>query len=147
MSRALAYGVGLGFLALVAAPGFGSPDDDSYPLSTYPMFARARGKPWLDFVEGLDAKGEAVHLEPRLVASDEVMQAAASVRRAVAGGPLTLAPFCEDIAARVARSPAHTEVLAVRIVGARFDPLRYFVEGPTPEERLEHFRCPVARPR
>src|SRR4051812_38911597 len=114
MSRALAYGLGLGLVALVAAPGFGSPDDDSYPLSTYPMFARARGKPWLDFVEAVSADGKAVHLEPRLVASDEVMQAAASVRRAVAGGPLTLAPFCAGIAERVAASAADTQLSEVR---------------------------------
>ncbi|MDB4991492.1 MAG: hypothetical protein JWN04_6670 [Myxococcaceae bacterium] len=145
MSRALAYGFGLGLLALVIAPALGSPDDDSYPFSTYPMFARDRGKPWLDFVEGVDARGDAVHLPPALVASDEVMQAAASVRRAVSAGPAGLVPFCAQIAARVAASSDAQSVREVRIVGARFDPVRYFVEGPTPEGRVEHFRCAVVR--
>ena len=145
MSRLLAYGFGLTVVALVASPGFQHPDDDSYPLSTYPMFARTRGKPWLDFVEGVDERALAVRLPPRVVANDEVMQAAASVRRAVGQGPAGLAPFCTSIAARVAESRELTQVRKVRIVGARFDPLRYFVEGPAPEERSLHWQCDVPR--
>jgi hypothetical protein len=146
MSRLLAYGFGLGLVALVAAPGFGAPDDDSYPLSTYPMFARARDKPWLSIAEGVDDGEHAVRLSPATIANDEVMQAAATVRRAVAAGPAALAALCDTIATRVADDSSYLRVRAVRIVSARFDPVRYFTDGPTPEERNEHFRCPVSRP-
>lgn len=146
MSRVLAYGFGLGLLALVAAPGFGDPDDDSYPLSTYPMFARARDKPWLSIAEGLDGSGQSVRLSPSIVANDEVMQAAATVRRAVAGGPPALLALCQTIASRIADDGSYQSVSFVRIVSARFDPVRYFVDGPVPEERSEHIRCPVGRP-
>jgi hypothetical protein len=146
MSRLLAYGFGLGLVALVASPGFGDPEQDSYPLSTYPMFARARGKPWLSIAEGVDTSGRAVRLSPATVANDEVMQAAATVRHAVQAGPPALLELCSAIAARVADEPAYQAVREVRIVSARFDPLRYFTEGPTPEERSEHYRCSVSRP-
>lgn len=145
MSRLLAYGFGLGVVALTASPGFRPPRRDSYPLSTYPMFARARDKPWLSFVEGVDARGAAQRLPPALVAHDEVMQVAATVRRAVEAGPAALAPFCAGIAARVAASPDARDVVLVRIVRAQFDPIRYFVEGPTPEAREVHAECPAAR--
>lgn len=146
MSRWLAYGFGLGVVALVASPGFGDPDRDSYPLSTYPMFARARGMPWLSIAEGVDGSGQPVRLAPGTVANDEVMQAAATVRHAVQAGPPALLALCGGIARRVADEPAYRAVREVRIVSARFDPLRYFTEGPTPEERSEHIRCSVSRP-
>lgn len=147
MSRLLAYGVGLSLVALTAAPGFGSVDDDSYPLSTYPMFARPRGKPWLDVAEGVDAADRPVRLAPTLVGHDEVMQVAATVRRAVRAGPAALAPLCEGIAQRAAADSDYRHVVQVRIVGARFDPVRYFVDGPTPEDRFVHLTCAVPRPR
>ena len=146
MSRLLAYGFGLGVVALSASPLLRDPDRDSYPLSTYPMFARPRGKPWLSIVEGLDARGAAVRLSPELVANDEVMQAAATVRRAVQGGPVALARLCGEVAARVASDGEYAAVREVRVVAARFDPLRYFSEGPEPEARTEHHRCAVPRP-
>jgi hypothetical protein len=145
MSRLLAYGIGLGLVALVAAPGLGDPLDDSYPLSTYPMFARPRGKPWLSIAEGVDERGEPVRLTPALVAHDEVMQAAATVRRAVQAGAPALAQLCQGIAQRLVGEPDYQSVREVRIVTARFDPLRYFTHGPEPEERNEHFRCAVKR--
>jgi hypothetical protein len=146
MSRLLAYGFGLGLVALVAAPGLGDPDDDSYPLSTYPMFARARDKPWLSIAEGVDDNGQAVRLSPAIVANDEVMQAAATVRRAVAAGPPALAALCHTIAVRVGQDVSYRRVRQVRIVSARFAPVAYFVDGPVPEQRSEHFLCAVSRP-
>jgi hypothetical protein len=144
MSRLLAYGFGLGMVALVAAPGFGDPADDGYPLSTYPMFARPRGKPLLSFVEGLTDSAP-VRLPPEVVAHNEIMQAAATVKRAVRAGPEALEQLCTRIAADVSLAPEYTRVHALRIVSARFDPVRYFTEGPAPEERQEHYRCPVRR--
>jgi hypothetical protein len=143
MSRWLAYGFGVGMVALVAAPGFGDPDADSYPFSTYPMFARPRDKPWLTIAEGVDAQGRALRLPPSVVAHDEVMQAAATLRRAVQGGPVALERLCAHIAGELQRDAAHGSVRQVRIVGARFDPLRYFSEGPLPEAREVYFACPV----
>jgi hypothetical protein len=145
MSRALAYGFGLGLLAAVLAPAFASASWDSYPLSTYPMFARPRGRPLLYFVEGLDGQGAPVRVAPELVATQEVMQAAATVRRAVQGGPRSMERLCERVASRIAETPSERAIVQVRIVGARFDPLRYFSVGPEPEKRTEQLRCDVRR--
>ena len=146
MSRLLAYGLGLGIVALSAVPGFRDPDEDSYPLSTYPMFARPRGKPRLSIVEGVDTAGAAVRLSPELVVvHDEVMQAAATVRRAVRDGVPALQRLCAEVAGRTANDPDYQNVQTIRVVTARYDPVRYFSEGPEPEEREEHFRCAVPR--
>lgn len=146
MSRLLAYGFGLGMVALTASAGLRAPRDDSYPLSTYPMFARPRGKPLLRYVEALDADGRATRIPPELVAHDEVMQAVVTVRRAVEGGPEAMSALCARIAHAVRADPAYAQAQTLRLVGARFDPLRYFSEGPVPEEQIEHFRCSVPRP-
>jgi hypothetical protein len=148
MSRALAYGFGLGLTVLVAAPGFGDPNWDSFPLSTYPMFARPRSRPLLYFAEGVSRDGARHRLAPSFVANDEVMQATASVRRAVSAGPDAMRALCSQIAERVASSaPAEGAIVEVRLSSARFDPVRYFSHGPEPVERTTHDRCDVRRPR
>ena len=127
------------------APLLAEESYDSYPFSTYPMFARPRIKPLLYFVEGAERRGDSVRLPPEFVAGEEVMQAAASVRRAVEGGADTMQRLCERVALRVAESEReeHRGLRRVRIVGARFDPLTYFTSGPEPESRTEHFTCEV----
>lgn len=145
MSRLVAYVFGLGLVAATAAPGFGDPGKDSYPFSTYPMFARPRGKALVYFAEGINGPGAAVRIRPELVANDEVMQASQSIRRAVFAGGRTLALFCDRIALRVLAAPEHADVLTIQIVGARFDPLKYFDVGPEPQEREVHQRCLVPR--
>jgi hypothetical protein len=159
MSRALAYGFGLGLTVLVAAPGFGDPNWDSFPLSTYPMFARPRSMPLLYFAEGATRDGGRHRLSPSLVANDEVMQATASVRRAVSAGPDAMQALCRQIAERVAAArpaegrrraldggSAGAAIVEVRLSSARFDPVRYFSHGPEPVERTTHERCDVPGP-
>lgn len=145
MSRLLAYAFGTGLVAAVAAPGLRDPSDDGYPLSTYPMFARPRGKPLLNFIEGVDARGEPVRLPPELVANQEVMQAAATVRRAVQAGARGMLRLCERVAERVAVDERFHAVVEVRIVAARFDPVRYFTVSAEPESRNVRVSCSVER--
>lgn len=143
MSRLLAYGFGLGLVALVVAPGFGSPEADSYPLSTYPMFARRRDKPWLQYAEGIDGHGRSVRIAPELVANGEVMQAAATVRRAVEAGEPAMSELCREIARRATH--AGLALREVSIVSARFDPIGYFVDDAKPEYKEALSRCTVTR--
>ena len=145
MSRPVAYGFGLGLTLLVASPLLREPNADSFPLSTYPMFARKREKPLLYFVEGVSKKREASRLPPSLLANTEVMQAASRVRRAVNAGEQAAAEFCAEVAERVRASRKHKAIVEVRIVGTRFDPIAYFEQGPEPEERFEVTRCRVRR--
>jgi nucleotide-binding universal stress UspA family protein len=145
VSRPVAYVFGLGLTLLVASPLLRDPSDDSYPLSTYPMFAKKREKPLFYFVEGLNKKREAERLPPALVANAEVMQAAARVRRVVRAGEAATSEFCKEVAARVRESRKHRDIVEVRIVGARFDPVAYFERGPEPEDRFDVARCRVKR--
>jgi hypothetical protein len=145
VSRALAYGFGLGLIVAVASPAFGDPPRDSYPLSTYPMFSQKRRAPLLYFAEGVTAGGRPVRLPPDIVANTEVMQAVASVKRAVLGGEEASEQFCAAAAKRVAASADHAEVVRVELVGAVFDPIAYFVNGAEPAERTVHHRCSVPR--
>ena len=147
MSRWLAYVVGLGTVVATASPAFFPDQPDSYPLSTYPMFSRPRDKPTVFFVEGLDAAGEGVRLPSALVASQEVMQTAVTVRRAIQAGEPAISELCAEVARRVAASREHAQVRAVRLVSARFDPVRYFTVGRAPESLTEHRRCSVGSER
>lgn len=143
MSRVVAYGWGLGLVLLTVSPALrDARAGDSYPLSTYPMFAAARERPLVYFAEGVTASGNEVRLEPALLGSDEVMQAAATVRRAVQAGGQRPRELCRQIAARIAKR-GEPEVKRVRLVDARFDPVAYFVDGPEPSEKNVHAQCKV----
>lgn len=126
----------------VLAPMFRSPAVDSFPLSTYPMFARDRGdEAWLDTVVGRDDGGAIVRLSPELISgSDEPVLAAASVSRALTAG--TAETLCHRVAARVADS-GRDEVQVVEVVSERHDLDRY--EPDRPRERRSHLRCAVPR--
>jgi hypothetical protein len=141
MSRLLAYGFGLGLVALVASPGFGDPRWDSFPLSTYPMFARPRRMPVLYFSEGIDARGARRRLPPELLANEEVMQATARVRSAVAAGPEASGALCREIAGRALEHPDYSGLVAITLVSARFDPVAYFTRSTEPHEHTVHQRC------
>jgi hypothetical protein len=144
MSRFVEYGYGLGLVLLVLLPGFFDPNWDSFPLSTYPMFARPRRMPLLYFAEGTNQSGQRQRLPPELVANSEVMQAAATVRRAVQAGPEARAALCAEIARRARAEEAHSALFEVRLISARFDPVGYFRDGPVPRERTVHEHCLAA---
>lgn len=146
VERLWAYLVGFGMLGAVAAPGFGPPGADSYPISTYPMFARPKAKTLLSFAEGVDALDRPTRLPPELVANDEPMQAAHTVRLAIRGGPERREQLCQRIAERVAQNPELAAVVRVRLVQGRFDSVGYFLGQSEPEHRAIHRECLVRRP-
>src|SRR6185503_17432588 len=100
--RLLAYVLGLGTPLAVLSPLFFSGTADSFPLSTYPMFARARGQPTLYTVVARAASGREYRLPPALLGTKEVLQAKVLIQRSVEAGPEAVARLCEDTAARVA---------------------------------------------
>jgi hypothetical protein len=141
MSRALAYTVSAVVLGAVISPALQAEPRDSYPLSTYPMFSQRRTAPVLYFAEGVDANGKRSRLPPEFVANDEVMQAAAVVKRAVTDGEEASERLCAQIAERARASSTHAGVVRVELVGAKFDPVGYFVNGGEPLERDVHAGC------
>lgn len=141
------YVVGLGVVIAAALPAFRPAQHDSFPLSTYPMFARKIDKPQLSFVERIDERRGAHRLDPELVASDEVMQSYRTIKRAVRQGPEAAEALCRTIARRVAKHEQGKREVRLRIVRARFDPVAYFVSDAEPEEREVIASCTAGRKR
>jgi hypothetical protein len=138
--RLLAYVLGLGMPLAVLSP-LVSGAADSFPLSTYPMFARARGQPTLYTAVARGVSGREDRLPPALLGSKEVLQAKVLIQRSVEAGPEALAQLCEDTAARVAAAPAFVEAHSIAIVARQYDPLDYFVKGPAPLAEQLLFEC------
>lgn len=147
MTRPVAYVVGMGLAALVAAPAFGNPPRDSFPLSTYPMFSSRRAMPVLEQVVAVERNGATRPVPPQLIVNDEVMQAAVTVRQAVHRGPAAVATLCRHIATQMGNAPRYEDVVLIEIVSARYDPILYFTEAPEPVERVRRHACPVHAPK
>lgn len=147
MSQAVRSLLGVALVLATAAPLLRDARHDSFPFSTYPMFARVLTRPLLTYAEGLTRSGRAVRLPPELVANDEPMQAMRTLKLTAKEGEQALEQLCGAIAERTARSPAHRQVLRVRIARASFDPLRYFeTDAPAPEQE-SLVECRVKRRR
>jgi hypothetical protein len=128
VNRLYAYAVSVAFLGAVAAPGLGDVNDDGYPLSTYPMFARQRAR--VNDVTGAFAvwkDGRRVALPPRLVANGEAMLAVATLHRALAAGRVATRALCGALAARVAstRDAELAGASRIEIVTQRVDSIDF----------------------
>jgi hypothetical protein len=126
------------------APVFRDAGDDSFPFSTYPMFARTLDTRWLLFAEGV-GKRVTQRLGPELVANDEPMQAMRTLKLAHRQGQPALDRLCGRIAERVAASQALVSVKRVRITRGLFDPIAYFEVLAEPVKREVLVECRVRR--
>lgn len=120
-------------VAALAPIGFAH---DSFPLSTFPMFSRAR--PLLvtiDRVMEVDAQGERP-VPPSVVASGEVLQAKVAIARATSrpGGAKAL---CSAVASRLVGRSEGTELLVVRDEL----PVPDYLEHNEPKKRTVLARC------
>ena len=140
--RLFAYGIGLGATAVVLSPLL-SGAADSFPVSTYPMFARPRGQPVLYAMVATARDGTARRVPAALVASGEVLQTKVLIQRSVEGGPEAMRALCEATAAKLAATGGEDAPAFVDVVRRRYDPIAYFTSGPTPIEQERLFRCPV----
>lgn len=147
MQRLYSYAFAAGLLGLTLAPAFRSFTDDSYPFSTYPMFARDRREACLSHVVGVDASGRSRSLPPRVIVNEEITQAQAIVQAAVGRGRRARRELCARVAARVAASdePEFAGVERVEIVTACYDPVAYFVAGAEPLSSKRRAACEPRR--
>lgn len=133
------------FLVAVALPLLRDPHEDSFPLSTYPMFGEPRATTLtMDYALGVTATGERRTLSPRLAGTGEVLQAYALFERAVHGPRVELQRLCTELAARVAGDPDYRDVVAIRIVTGTHDAVDYLVRHRIGTER-DRIRCVVRR--
>jgi hypothetical protein len=143
-SRAFALLASGALIGATLSPLARAPADDGFPLSTYPMFARARPTlVTMSYPLGVTADGGRRYLSPALIGTGEVLQALAIVERA-AGRPAELPKLCEAIARRVAVRPAYADVVAIRVVTGWHEAVELLVRDRIGTE-IERARCAVPR--
>jgi hypothetical protein len=115
-------------------------DRDSFPLSTFPMFAADIERTQsVDTAVAVDAAGAVIRLTPAEIGGTTVVnQAASVVTTAIVGG--RAGDLCTTIAGRVGGQPG---AAAVEVVTERYDAVRWFDGDRTPIDRIVHARCPV----
>jgi hypothetical protein len=145
IQRCIGLAVGLGATAAVISP-LARMDADSFPISSYPMFARPRGQPTLFAAIARAADGSERRLPPSAVGSSEVLQTKVLIQRSVEQGPEATRALCRGIAERVAASPEAAGLRSIEIVRRRYDPIAYFVSGPEPLEQERLDGCKLPRP-
>jgi len=146
--RLRAYIVSAIVLGAMALPAFRLPDDDGFPLSTYPMFSHRRGRV-NEVTSALAVMADAheTRVPPRYVANAESMQAFYTLARAVAAGAGQARALCETIAQRLpaADEPGLAHAERVELVTERVDAIDYLAGRVRPSGRRVHARCPVLR--
>ena len=117
---------------------------DSFPLSTYPMFASRRkdARLYLEYVVATGPDVPRRHVPPELVASPEVMQAIVSVHAAVARGDA--AGLCRRVAGRLAARRDYRRFDQVAVIAGDHRAIAYFVRGDRGTERTLA-TCPIVR--
>jgi len=146
--RLYAYAVSTAVLLLVGWPATRNLGADSFPLSTYPMFARPKARvAEVTSALAIAGTGTSTPVPPRYIANTETMQAIATLRAAVADGPAASLALCSAIAGRLRGADAQELRAAVRveIVSGRVDTIDYLGGRATPHSRRLHARCDVQR--
>lgn len=134
---------GLAATALVLLPGVrlladGSEAPDGFPLSTYPMFARDRGRVVEVPSVVLVRDGDVERLSPSTIAgSDQVIEASVVVGDAVRGGPGPAAALCREVRDRLGSSGDGE----VQVVVERYDTVRWAAGDEEPDERRVVAAC------
>jgi hypothetical protein len=107
------------------------------------MFSSKREQLISYFADGAFEGERRRRLPPELVANDEVMQAAVTLRRAVTGGRAAMARLCTRIAGRAQALPEASRPYWIELGKARFEPIRYLSGDTAPLERSVLYRCRV----
>ena len=145
VQRAWAYLVSATVLLATLWPMAWPPGADSFPLSSYPMFANSRGSAVtsLKYAIGVSADGARSWIAPGLVANGEVLQARAVISRSIAAGKAKARARCRDIAGRIAAEGALPAVREIRLITGTHDAVEYLTGRDRVGEEKIHASCPV----
>jgi hypothetical protein len=136
-----AVGVACAFTLAVFAPTvFGRPD--SFPLSTYPMFAQHRGQPKMTKLVALTAKG-VVPVRPELLGTGEVLQAKVLLEQIAGESGAQRQKFCARTAERLSKLSETADWRELELVRVKYDPIDYFYNDARPVSEKVLTRCPV----
>lgn len=130
-------------------PDWRGRNNDSFPLSWYPMFAKERPlleKPTYVIATGPD--GQRQKIDVRWWTHGGFNQGRNMLTELVKGGADKLTPFCERIAKKVAdrKEPEWQGIDEVKVVVGQYDRRKFFQAGdrkPVSEKLI--FRCGVPR--
>jgi hypothetical protein len=111
-------------------------DRDSFPLSTYPMYATTRPEVVaFATVVGRDGEGQGVDLSlPTIARTDDALIGQARVRQAIAAG--RAADLCAEVADRAPAAATQVEV-----VTERHDVVALATGEPSLVDRVVHATC------
>jgi hypothetical protein len=128
-------------VALVCSPLLWPTDRDSFPLSTYPMFAHDRPRVLeLTTAVGVGPDGDAEFLSPELLAGTrEPVQASVTVTDDVRAGRADA--LCAEIAQRLWRRGS--ALTRVDVITSRYDAVAWFGGDKEPLAHTVHATCPV----
>jgi hypothetical protein len=146
VERAWSYIVSIAVLGAMLWPVvFWDGYEDSFPVSSYPMFSNPRetAEMSLKYALGIGAGGERSWIEPGLVANGEVLQARATISRSVKAGKASAKKLCTAIAARVASREVLPGVEEIRLVTGTYDAVEYLTGRDRVGEEKVHATCPV----
>ena len=120
--------------------------DGAYPLSTYPMYASARGgESTFVLAQGVGADGALHTLTPTLIGnSDDPLIVVGELRSAVRAGQAE--QRCAAIARRVARRSVLGSIESIEVVSERHDTVERTRGERSLLDRTVHAVCPVIRP-
>ncbi|MFV1991864.1 MAG: hypothetical protein ACC652_14120, partial [Acidimicrobiales bacterium] len=112
--------------------------NDSFPLSTYPMFSSSLAQTSdIELVIGQDAEGNRFSLSPRIIAgTDEVIQAGSYVRRQIRSGNAD--QLCNEALERI---DTNSDIVAVLVVTERLDAIAWYAGDKTPLGTQVHATC------
>ncbi len=101
--------------AIVLSPIVHDPRHDSYPLSTYPMFAPDRGALLtIDTVVRVDSSGVVHRLDPNTISgTDEIVTASVVAVKAIQRGEADL--LCREVADRIGDPDSTVEVRSEQV--------------------------------
>lgn len=109
--------------------------EDSFPISTFTMFSRARPELHrMTWVRALDKRRKPMgHIQTRVFNPSGMNQTMAHLRRARRRNRKVRRDMCEQIAGRVARKRSLRKVARVQIVDAYYRPEEVFGKNPSDE--------------
>jgi hypothetical protein len=148
---AVAYVATFGLALVIVSPALADRPKDSFPLSTFPMFAEGRkdGTVTVDHALAIDEAGGETPIPPRIVGSDEVLQARATIGRAIKKGAKESKDLCAKIAARAATSDDFAAARTIELRTTKVDAVAWFSAEvgarPEPISMKRHATCRIER--
>ncbi len=142
----LAYVLFVGTAALVAYPSIPKDQRDDFPLSPYGMFSDPKDEfTTITQAVAVPEVGTERAVPPRMLGTDEVLQARATLAKASRTKGASSA-LCEKVAARVAADGDFAWARRVEIRTVTYESISYFQDPPMPPvKRRVHARCEVKR--